>query len=354
MPDWKQCVREHLPPLGLRAEREAEIVEELAQHLEQSYAEALADGATEPEAMARAVAGLDDSEAVGWALRRTERPLAGQVADGWRRVQGAEIPRRERRAWWLTDWWQDVRFGARLLVKDRWFTLAAATALALGIGANAAVFSFVNMLLRGLPFHEPDRIMALWTEDASGRQLRVSELDFKDWRVDSRAFSDLAAFRNGSITVSDEGRVPERIQSAYVTRNFFRLIGQPQVIGRAFTDADDQPAPSRSSYWATASGRAATTAIRPCWAAPSRPTASCSAREPAILRCSPNATIYEVGGATPSPQPFPLRGEGARSAGEGPVTFIVMEHVEGKPLSPHEPARISHGPATSSEQCANS
>ena len=52
--------------------------------------------------------------------------------------------------------WQDVRFGARLLVKDRWFTLAAATALALGIGANAAVFTFVNAaLLRGLPFHDP-------------------------------------------------------------------------------------------------------------------------------------------------------------------------------------------------------
>lgn len=86
--------------------------------------------------------------------------------------------------------WQNVNFGARLLVEDRWFTLAAATALALGIGANAAVFTFVNaVLVRGLPFHEPDRIMWLGTEDARGRQRGVSELDFEDWRAESRAFS---------------------------------------------------------------------------------------------------------------------------------------------------------------------
>ena len=77
--------------------------------------------------------------------------------------------------------WQDIRFAARLLIKDRWFTLAAATALALGIGANAAVFTFVNAaLVRGLPFHEPDRIMALWTEDDQSRQMGTSELDYED------------------------------------------------------------------------------------------------------------------------------------------------------------------------------
>ena len=138
--------------------------------------------------------------------------------------------------------WQDVRFGARLLVKDRWFTLAAATALALGIGANAAVFTFVNaVLLRGLPFHEPDSIMALWTEDARGRRRGVSELDLEDWQAASRAFSDLAASLGASVNVSDEGRAPERLLGAYVTGNLFRLIGQAPVIGRDFTDADDQP-----------------------------------------------------------------------------------------------------------------
>ena len=138
--------------------------------------------------------------------------------------------------------WQDVRFGARLLVKDRWFTLAAATALALGIGANAAVFTFVNaVLVRGLPFHNPDRIMAVWTEDDRGQQRGTSELDFEDWRTESHTFSDLAAFLTAPINVSGEGRTPERLPGAYVTGNLFGLIGQPPVIGRDFTPEDDQP-----------------------------------------------------------------------------------------------------------------
>jgi predicted permease len=140
------------------------------------------------------------------------------------------------------DLWQDVRFAARLLIKDRWFTLAAATALALGIGANAAVFTFVNaVLVRGLPFHEPDRIMALWSEDDRGRQLNTSELDYEDWRAEARSFSELAATLGSTINVSDNGRAPERVQGAYVTGNLFRMIGQAPVIGRDFTEADDQP-----------------------------------------------------------------------------------------------------------------
>ena len=140
------------------------------------------------------------------------------------------------------DLWHDIRFAARLLIKDRWFTLAAATALALGIGANAAVFTFVNaVLVRGLPFHEADRIMTVWTEDDRGRRLGTSELGYEDWREEARSFSDLAATLGSPINVSDEGRTPERVQGAYVTANLFSLIGQSPVIGRDFTDADDQP-----------------------------------------------------------------------------------------------------------------
>ncbi len=138
--------------------------------------------------------------------------------------------------------WQDVQFGARLLVKDRWFTVAAVAALALGIGANAAVFTFVHaVLVRGLPFSEPDRIMSLWTEDARNRQRGVSELDFEDWRTESNTLSALGAYLTTTINVSDEGRAPERFPGAYVTGNFFALIGQPPTIGRDFADADDQP-----------------------------------------------------------------------------------------------------------------
>jgi len=103
------------------------------------------------------------------------------------------------------DLWHDIRFAARLLIKDRWFTLAAATALALGIGANAAVFTFVNaVLVRGRPFHEADRIMTVWTEDDRGRRLGTSELDYEDWREEARSFSDLAATLGSPINVTQD------------------------------------------------------------------------------------------------------------------------------------------------------
>ena len=106
-----------------------------------------------------------------------------------------------------TDLWQDVRFATRLLIKDRWFTLAATTALALGIGANAAVFTFVNaVLVRGLPFHETDRILTVWTEDDRDRRMNTSKLDYEDWRSQARSFSELAATLGSSMNVSDEGR----------------------------------------------------------------------------------------------------------------------------------------------------
>ena len=85
---------------------------------------------------------------------------------------------------------QDLRYAARRLVRDRRFTFAAVAALALGIGATSAVFTLVNaVLLRSLPFDEPDRIMWLGTRDAQGREFGVSEPDFEDWRRATRTFS---------------------------------------------------------------------------------------------------------------------------------------------------------------------
>src|SRR5437867_5156626 len=96
---------------------------------------------------------------------------------------------------------QDLRFAFRRLLKDRWFTLAAVVALALGIGANSAVFTLVNaVLLRGLPFDEPDRIMALGTREVRGREFGVALQDFDDWQRASRTFSNLALAFNASLT----------------------------------------------------------------------------------------------------------------------------------------------------------
>src|SRR3954453_1882239 len=113
---------------------------------------------------------------------------------------------------------QDLRFAFRLLVKDRWFTAVAVLALALGIGVNATVFTFVNaVLIRGLPFDNPDRIMSLGTRDARARDRGLSYLEFQDWRDGNRAFSGVAAFSVSTMNVSDEGRAPERFQGSYIS-----------------------------------------------------------------------------------------------------------------------------------------
>ncbi len=140
------------------------------------------------------------------------------------------------------SWLQDLRFALRLLVKDRWFTAVAVIALALGIGVNATVFTFVNaVLIRGLPINEPDRVMVIGTRDARGRDRGMSYPDFEDYRAATRAFSGIAAYSGSTMNVSEEGRAPERFQGPYISGNAFRLIGQQPLLGRDFLPDDDKP-----------------------------------------------------------------------------------------------------------------
>jgi putative ABC transport system permease protein len=137
---------------------------------------------------------------------------------------------------------QDLKFAVRLLIKDKWFTAVAVVALALGIGVNATVFTFVNaVLIRGLPFNDPDRIVVVGTRDARGRDRGASYQDFVDWRAATRTFSGLAAYSGQTMNISDEGRAPERFQGPYMSANAFSLIGQQPLIGRGFLPEDDRP-----------------------------------------------------------------------------------------------------------------
>jgi putative ABC transport system permease protein len=140
------------------------------------------------------------------------------------------------------NFWQDLRFAVRLLVKNKWFTIVAATALALGIGVNTAVFTFVNaVLIRGLPFDDPDRIISIGTTDARNRPAGVSRLDFIDWREASKSFASLSLMLGTSVNVSDEGRAPEMFQGVYQSAGLFQLIGVRPALGRDFRPEDDQP-----------------------------------------------------------------------------------------------------------------
>lgn len=139
--------------------------------------------------------------------------------------------------------WEDVRFAGRLLLKDKWFTLVAAVALALGIGVNATVFTFVNaVLIRGLPIPESDRAMAISSFDRVRNQPRnVSYLDFRDWRDASRSFELMGAYNGVPVNVSDQGQPPERFQGLHMSAVVFEVVGAQPVIGRTFTVGEDRP-----------------------------------------------------------------------------------------------------------------
>src|SRR3954451_3029009 len=140
----------------------------------------------------------------------------------------------------------DLRFAFRQLRKSPGFTVIAVLTLALGIGANSAIFSVVNhVLLRPLPYPHPERLVYL-NEAANGVDTSIALPDYVDWRKDSKSFEHLAISRLESRNLSGiGGREPERISVAYVTANFFNVIGLLPQLGRTFTEDEDKPgAPS--------------------------------------------------------------------------------------------------------------
>jgi putative ABC transport system permease protein len=135
-----------------------------------------------------------------------------------------------------------VKYAFRMLVKDPWFTLVAVFALALGIGVNSTVFTFVNaVLLRGLPFANADQIVHLNSRNtAEGNSQGVSYPDFQDWRTNARTFSSLAAYQQTTMNISDSGHPPERASGVKVSANAFSIIGERPIQGRDFTDGEDR------------------------------------------------------------------------------------------------------------------
>src|SRR5436190_1345021 len=136
----------------------------------------------------------------------------------------------------------DLRFALRQLHKSPGFTAIAVLTLALGIGANTAIFSVVNaVLLRPLPYPHPERLVYL-NETGNGTDVSIALPDYVDWRKDSKSFQHLALTRLESRNLSGiAGREPERIAVAFVTANFFEVIGLPAQIGRTFREDEDKP-----------------------------------------------------------------------------------------------------------------
>src|SRR3984893_9066847 len=136
----------------------------------------------------------------------------------------------------------NFRLALRQLIKNPAFSAVAIVTLALGIGANTAIFSIVNaVLLRPLPYPDANRIMVLNESSGPGQDYSVALPDYLDWRNDNTVFEHLAATHKESRNLSGiSGREPERVSCVSVTRNFFNIIGLPPKIGRTFSEDEDK------------------------------------------------------------------------------------------------------------------
>jgi putative ABC transport system permease protein len=136
---------------------------------------------------------------------------------------------------------QDVRFGARTLLRNPAFAFVAVVTLALGVGANAAIFSVVNaVLLRPLPWGEPDRVVTIWSRWTAFDKTWVSDGEVNDYRREAKTLAAVGAWDEGAVNLTGDGN-PERIASGTVTANLFSVLGVQPVRGRAFTPQEDVP-----------------------------------------------------------------------------------------------------------------
>ena len=262
MPDWRSYVRQRLSLPDCAPEREAQIIEELAEQLDEAYEEALQGGLGEHEALTETQRHVSDWEALKTTLlqggvscpRFSEPPLGspgfmryerGLKISGGEQASGDQElkqPKLIRLSSWVLDLLlSDCRLAFRRLRRSPGFTIVCASTLALGIGANTAMFSIVNaVILRPLPYRDPERLVLLSERWPQFPRLSVSYLNYKDWRDQSHSFEALGAVRNSVMTLTG---VPEadRIPTQNVTANMFSLLGLKPEFGRVFTAAEDRP-----------------------------------------------------------------------------------------------------------------
>jgi putative ABC transport system permease protein len=135
---------------------------------------------------------------------------------------------------------QDLRYGARMLIKKPVFTIIAVITLALGIGANTAIFSVVNaVLLRTVPYHNSNRLVVLSAVVPSGDRDVLSVLEVQDFQTRMHSLEDLTAFQSQSVNLTG-GERPDRVRGAFVSANFFKVFNLAPVVGRTFAEGEDR------------------------------------------------------------------------------------------------------------------
>ena len=234
MPDWGEHLGPRLSRLRLTPEREREIVEELSHHLDERYHELRSTGIDATEALRLALEELSDLD----ALRNNMQPLS-QANVQQPVTLGAP------RGSIIGDLWHDLRYAGLMLRKQSGFAAVAILTLALGIGANSAIFALVDAtLLRPLPFSEPDRLVMLWERDARSTHGRVAPLNLLDWSEQNRTFDRIAGFVpgvGGMVMAGADGTAETATRQSPMRISFyihdmkplfnFRLYGSARLLG---------------------------------------------------------------------------------------------------------------------------
>ncbi len=231
MPDWKEEISKQLAGLNLPPAREAEIVEEVAQHLDDRYRELLAGGATEEDARRAALEEISEEKVLAKGLEKVEHqePQAPAVlgASGGRNV--------------LADLAHDIRYGLRMLRKNPGFTAVAVITLALGIGANATIFSLADaLLLRPFPVADPGRVVSFQRQkvDEPSYYSSFSHPEYQDFREQNKSFSGLAVYDSVTVSMTLKGEAL-RIEGEIVSWNYFSVLGIKPAMGRTFLPEED-------------------------------------------------------------------------------------------------------------------
>jgi predicted permease len=250
MPEWAEYVRRRLDLASLRPERVEEIVEDLGHQLEDAYQEALADGATEADARTRAERHIADWQALAADLRTSPRERLSPLVVWDGRADDRVIAARGRLTT-VAHVRQDVVYGLRALRRTPGVTAIAALSLALGIGANTAVFSVTNaLLLRPLPVEHPEQLVVVTDPTSSGMMTGVengsrtflSYHEFEGLRDHNAVLSALLAFSSASLTppVAAGGAEPARAAVTLVSGNYFGMLGLSARQGQVFGPEVDQ------------------------------------------------------------------------------------------------------------------
>jgi predicted permease len=245
VPDFRALVSRGLHGLCLRPEREAEIVLELAQQLEDVYAEARAEGLSEQDALARALAEVPSWETLERDVRAVEAPLLNALPPPAREgvaerqpVEGPTLPG-------LVGTAHDLRYALRQLRRAPGFCAIVALTLGLGMGLNAALFSLVNaLLLRPLPFPSADRLVGVYClEHDFISHTPMAFPDFRDLRDGTKSFEGLMAYALRPFALEGPG-VSEVALGELVTPNYFDVLGVRAGRGRTFAPGEGDHAGS--------------------------------------------------------------------------------------------------------------